>query len=133
MKQFQIQACYLFERPYPQEELFDADELSEPILFSEDTTEEEAKAMRDEPLIGFYTTRYVTAQSMAEAVHYVEEELTTDKDLPEGRLYDLACTETDVRDLDAGIREQSKNSDIPGVWYEDGLSFFSQIEVEQTK
>ena len=90
-----------------------------------------AAALADEPLIGYYTTRYVTAQSVAEAVHYVEEAMTTDEDLPSGRLFDVACTEVEFRDLDPEIREEAGNPDVPGVWYEEGLGFFSQIEMEQ--
>ena len=126
MRQFQIQACVLFDRPYSQDEIFE-----EPLPFSEDTTEEEAAALAEEPLLGYYTTRYVTSQSVAEAVHYVEESLTTDEDLPEGRLFDVTCTEIQFPDLDADIREKSQNPDVPGIWYEEGLGFFSQIEIER--
>jgi hypothetical protein len=126
MRQFQIQACVLFERPHPQEELFD-----ESIPFTDDTTEEEAKSLADEPLIGYYTTRYVTAMSVAEAVHYVEEALTTDEDLPQGRIFDVSCTEIRVEDVERETREEASNPDVPGIWYEEGLGFFSQIEIER--
>jgi hypothetical protein len=126
MRQYQIQACVLFDRPYPQEELFE-----EPIPFSEDTTEEEARTLAHEPLIGYYTTRYVTAMSVAEAVHYVEEALTTDEDLPQGRIYDVTCTEIRVEDIEREVRQEAGSPDVPGIWYEEGLGFFSQIEIER--
>lgn len=126
MKQYQIQACVLFDRPYKQDELFD-----EPIPFSEDTTSAEAMRMDDQPLIGYYTTQFVTAQSVAEAVHYVEEALTTDEDMPESRVFDVACTEVRFEDLDPEIRSEVKNPDIPGIWFEGSLGFFSEIEVER--
>ena len=125
MRQFQIQACVLFDRPYNQEELFE-----EPIPFSEDTTSGDARGYDDQPLIGYYTTRYATAQTLAEAVHYVEESLTTDADLPESRIFDIACTEVQFEDLDPDIKSEAGNPDIPGVWYEGGMGFISEIEVE---
>ena len=126
MRHFQIQVCVLFDRPYKQEELFD-----EPLQFSDDTTSLDAMNPDDEPLIGYYTTRLVTAQTMAEAAHYVEEDLTTDEELPKGRIFDMACTEVQMEDVEPEIRGEAFNSpDVPGIWHEGGLGFFSEIETE---
>jgi hypothetical protein len=125
MRQFQIQACVLFDRPYKQEELFE-----DPIPVSDDTSSAEAVQLADQPLIGYYTTQYASAQSMAEAVSYVEEALTTDEDMPESRVYDVACTEVRFEEVDPDIREEATNPDIPGIWFEGGMGFFSEIEIE---
>lgn len=117
----------LFDRPYKQEELFE-----EPLLFSADTSTPEALEGDDQPLIGFYTTRLVAAQTVAEAVHYVEEDLTTDEDMPQGRIYDLGCTEVQLEELDPEVREEMKSSpDVPGVFHEGAYGFFSEIEIER--
>jgi molybdopterin-guanine dinucleotide biosynthesis protein A len=127
MRHFQIQACVLFDRPYQQDELFE-----EPLPFSEDTAAPEAQGGDEEPLIGYYTTRLVAAQAVAEAVHYVEEDLTTDEDMPHGRIYDIGCTEVRVEDLEPEIREEMKNSpDVPGIFHEGAYGFFSEIEIER--
>ncbi len=122
LRQYEIQACVLFERPYRQEELFE-----EPLPFEDGA----ASGDKDEPLIGYYTTRYVTAQSLAEATHYVEEALTTDEDMPSSRIIDLACTELEFETLSPEIRSDSGNPDIPGIWYEEGMGFFSHLESDQ--
>ena len=133
MRQFQVLACVLFNRPYDEDELFDEPLPDSGEAFDSDdgSDPEEGEALSDEPLIGYYTTRYVSAQSVAEAVHYVEEALTTDDEFPESRIFDLSCTEVQFHDLEQEIREDSRSPDIPGIWYEEGMGFFSQIEIER--